>query len=131
MAQDVWVYDLASRQIERATDWVGTDTQPMWIGNAIYFLSDREDWKLNLWKLDLGAKQASRVTRFGEYDVKWPHAGSGRIVFENGGFLYVLDPSSGEPRKVTVSLPDDRRLARPRWVKVEDRITDVELAPGG
>ncbi len=131
MAQDVWIYDLASKGIERATDWPGTDTQPMWIGNAIYFVSDREDWKLNLWKLDVATKRASRVTRFAEYDVKWPHAGSGKVVFENGGFLYVLDPAAGEPKKVTVTLPDDRRLARPRWVKVEDRITDVELAPGG
>ena len=131
MAQDVWIYDLASKQIERMTDWIGTDTQPMWIGDSVYFLSDREDWKLNLWRYDLSTRATARVTTFTEFDVKWPHSGSGKIVFENGGFLYVLDPASGEPKRVPVALPDDRRLARPRWVKVEDRITDIELAPGG
>jgi tricorn protease len=131
MAQDVFVYDLRTKSLERVTDWPGTDTQPMWIGDAIYFLSDRENWKLNLWKVDLRTKAAARVTNFTEYDVKWPHAGSGKIVFENGGSLYILDPAAGTPTKLTVTLPDDRKLARPRWVKVEDRITSVSLAPGG
>jgi tricorn protease len=131
MAQDVFVYDLRTKSLERVTDWPGTDTQPMWIGDAIYFLSDRENWKLNLWKVDVRTKAAARVTNFTEYDVKWPHAGSGKIVFENGGYLYVLDPAAGTSTKLTVTLPDDRKLARPRWVKVEDRITSVSLAPGG
>ncbi len=132
MAADVWIDDLATGQIKQITDWKGTDTQPMWIGDAIYFLSDREDWKLNLWKYDVGSGQTSRVTSFKEYDVKWPHAGSGKIVMENGGYLYVLDPAAGgAPRKITVALPDDRRLARRHWVKVETHITDMDLAPGG
>ena len=131
MAQDVWIYDLASKGIEKITSWPGTDTQPMWIGDAIYFLSDRDDWKLNLWRYDLATKQTSRVTQFTEFDVKWPHAGSGQIVFENGGYLYRLDPTAPEPRKVQVRLPDDRRYARPRYVSVADRITSFSLSPGG
>ena len=53
MAQDVWVYDLGSKAIERITDWPGTDTQPMWIGGSVYFLSDRDGWKGNLWRYDV------------------------------------------------------------------------------
>ncbi len=134
MAQDVWVYDLASKAIEKITDWPGTDTQPIWIGGSVYFLSDRDGWKGNLWKYDVATKATARVTSFTEYDVKWPHgggAGGDAIVFENGGFLHLLDVKSGQSRKVTVALPDDRKLARTRWVKVDDRITDFALAPGG
>jgi tricorn protease len=132
MAADVWTSDLAGGQLKQITDWKGADTQPMWIGNAIYFLSDRENWKLNLWRYDVASGQTSRVTDFKDYDVKWPHAGGSTIVFENGGYLYALDTAAGgAPRKITVALPDDRRLARRRWVKVEDRITDFDLAPGG
>ena len=74
MAQDVWVYDLASRAIEKITDWPGTDTQPMWIGGSVYFLSDRDGWKGNLWKYDVASKATARVTSFAEFDVKWPSA---------------------------------------------------------
>ncbi len=131
LAQDVFIYDLASRGLERVTDWRGTDTQPMWIGGAIYFLSDREDWKVNLWRYDVATKATTRVTHFAEYDVKWAHSGSGRIVFENGGYLYLLDPGDGVARKVTVQLPDEERDARRRWARVEDRITDASLGPDG
>ncbi len=134
MAQDVWVYDLASKAIEKITDWPGTDTQPMWVGGSVFFLSDRDGWKGNLWKYDVASKATSRVTSFTEFDVKWPHGGGvggDAIVFENGGFLYLLDTKSGQSRKVTVDLPDDRKWARTRWVKSEERITDFALAPGG
>jgi tricorn protease len=131
MAQDVWIYDLEKKALDRVTDWEGTDTQPMWIGDSIYFLSDREDWKLNLWRYDLASRKTSRVTDFKEYDVKWPHSGSGKIVFENGGWLYLLDPAAGKPLRIPVDLPDDRKLARPHWVDVSNRITDFALAPGG
>lgn len=134
MAQDVWLYDLASKAIEKITDWPGTDTQPMWVGGSVYFLSDRDGWKGNLWKYDVASKATSRVTSFTEYDVKWPHAasdGTGTIVFENGGFLHLFDTRSGRSRKVTVDLPDDRKLARTRWTAVDERITDFALAPGG
>ena len=131
MAQDVWIYDLDTRAIERVTDWRGTDTQPMWIGGSIFFLSDREDWKVNLWRYDVATRATTRVSAFEEFDVKWAHSGSGRIVFENGGYLYVLDPKDGQARKVRVDLPDDERDARRRWVRVDDRITDAELGPDG
>jgi tricorn protease len=131
MAQDVWIYDLASRVLERVTDWRGTDTQPMWIGDAIYFLSDRQDWRVNLWRYHVPSKTTTRITDFKEYDVKWAHAGTGKIVFENGGDLYLLDPKDGVSRKVRVFLPDDQRYARPRWVKVAERITDAALGPDG
>jgi tricorn protease len=131
LAQDVWIYDLATRGLERITDWRGTDTQPMWIGDAVYYVSDREDWKANLWRYDLATRATTRVTSFEEFDVKWARAGSGKIVFENGGWLWLLDPAEGKPRKLSIQLPDDERYARRRWAKVEERIADAHLGPDG
>lgn len=131
MAQDVWLYDLASHAVEKITDWRGTDTQPMWLGDAVYYLSDRDDWKVNLWRYDLASKQASRVTDFKEFDCKWAHAGRDRLVFENGGFIFLFDPKLGQVRKVPVELPDDARFARRRWVNVAEQISDASLSPDG
>jgi len=131
MAQDVWIHDLENKSLQRITDWEGTDHQPMWLGDAIYFVSDREDWKLNLWRYDLPTGNTTRVTDFREYDVKWPHSGTGKIVFENGGHLHIHDPAAGKTTRVVVNIPDDRTLVRPRWVDVTGRITGFNLAPGG
>jgi tricorn protease len=131
MAQDLWLYDLATHAVEQITDWRGTDTQPMWIGDAVYFLSDRDGWKLNLWRYDLGTRATTRVTSFEEFDCKWAHAGSGKIVLENGGWIWLVDPRDGTARKLTVQLPDDERAARSRWARVDGQITSARLGPDG
>jgi tricorn protease len=131
MAQDVWIYDLATHAIEPITDWRGTDTQPMWVGDAIYYLSDREGWKVNLWRYDVATRAHTRVTSFQEFDCKWAHAGAGRIALENGGFIYLVDPKDGIARKLRVDLPDDERAARPRWAKVDGLVTTARLGPDG
>ena len=131
LAENVWIYDLATHEVERISDWPGTSTQPMWIGESIYYLSDREDWKVNLWRYDLASRTHTRLTSFTEFDCKWAHAGSGKIVFENGGWIYLLDPRDGLARKISVQLPDDERRARRRWVKVDEFVTTARLGPDG
>jgi len=131
LAEAVWIYDLASHEVERITEWRGTSTQPMWIGSSIYYLSDQDDWKVNLWRHDLPTGTATRVTSFTEFDCKWARAGSDKIVFENGGHIWLFDPMDGSVRKVTAQLPDDERYARRRWIKVDDRITSARIGPDG
>ena len=70
-AQDVYVYDFASKASTRITDWKGTDNFPMWNGETIYFTSDR-DRTLNLFGYDVKSKKTRKVTSFAEFDVLWP-----------------------------------------------------------
>ena len=130
MAQDVWIFDLASNEIEKITDWEGTDNFPMWLGNKIYFNTDREK-RLNLWVYDVNTKETSKVTDFKDYDVKFPSQGPDSIIFENGGYLYLLDPATGQSRKLDIKLVNDRVLTRPEIVAAESRIEDWDLAKGG
>jgi len=130
LAQDVWIFDLATNEIERITDWEGTDNFPMWVGDKIYFNSDR-DGKLDLWAYDLGTKETTKITDFKEYDVKFPSQGPDAIVFENGGYLYVLDPATNESRKINIELATDRVLARPELVNVKDRVENYDLGREG
>jgi tricorn protease len=127
-AQDIWIYDFERNDTQKATDWIGTDSFPMWYGDTIYYLSD-ETAKLQIWAYDTRNGERRQVTDHKEYDCKYPSLGDGAIVYENGGWLYVLDLTSGKSRKVTVSLHDDRILARPVIKKVDDNITGADIAP--
>jgi tricorn protease len=132
MAQDIWIYDFKKNTIERVTDYPGTDTYPMWAGNKIYFGSDRgEEHRMNLYVYDLETKETRQLTHFKEFDVNWPSLGPSAIVFENGGYLYLLDLKSEQVRKVTVELPGDRPGAKNGWVETKKLITDFELSPDG
>ena len=108
-AQDVWIYDFASKSSERITDWKGTDNFPMWAGDSIWFTSDR-DHTLNLFAYDTRTKSTRKVTNFTEFDVLWPSLASdgSAIAFMNGGWIYRLDLKTEKAAKVAIALASDR-----------------------
>lgn len=128
-AQDVWIYDLEKNTIERITEFEGTDNFPMWIGNAIYFTSDR-DRILNLYRYDIDSGEIAKVTDFG-YDVLWPSRGGKRIVFECGGYLYCHDTTTGETRKIEIMLGSDKPFVRPIYRNVKENIESFAVSPSG
>jgi tricorn protease len=133
MAQDLWLADLASGEFTRLTSWTGTDNYPMWIGDRVYFASDREDGTLNLYALDPDRPEAAptRLTSFTEYDVKYPSAGPDVIVFQHEELLHLLDTATGEVRPVPVQVRSDRVPMRPELVGIEPRSGSFGLEPGG
>lgn len=132
MADDVWIYDFATKTVENVTNDPSLDIIPMWSGDRIYFLSDRDEARrMNLYVYDLKAKTTRRLTSFAEFDVKFPSLGPDAIVFENGGFLYRFDLASEQTAKVPVVIADDRLSARTRLAKVGDRVTNFEVGPDG
>src|SRR5262245_24229521 len=89
MADDVWVYDFKTKKTENITRNPASDIIPMWSGNKIYFLSDRDNNKrMNLYVYDLEDRSTRRLTQFSDFDIKFPSLGKSAIVFENGGYLY-------------------------------------------
>ena len=131
-ADDVWIYDFETKQTTNITDDPAQDIFPMWSGNMIYFISDRdENKKMNLYSYDLNTKETKKVTNFTEYDIKFPSLGDHAVVFENGGFIYTYDLSNGTTEKVTISIKDDFDGGRGSLVDVSKQITNYEIAPDG
>lgn len=137
LASDIWLFNLRDLSARRVTDWEGTDTQPMWQGTKLYYLSDGgPEHRLNIWVYDTVGGQREQVTRFEEFDVKWPAigpgpAGAGEIVFQNGAALYLLDLPTRQARTVAVTVPGDRPTLRPKMVDVRGRIEGASLSARG
>ena len=134
-AQDVWIYDLAANKTEQITNNPYTDNQPVWIGDTIYFTSDRpeggqkEAGRLNLWAYDLGSKQTRKVTTHADYDVLWPSADRTQIVYENGGSLYRF--ADGKSSLIPIRVSSDLRNTLPYFKNVRDNIESYTLSPSG
>lgn len=134
LAQDIDVYDFATRQLIHVTDWPGTETFPMWYGKTIYFLSDHDARRrANVWAYDTESRQFREITHFTDYDVDFPSLGAGGegeagIVFQQGGHLYVLDLPSEQLHEIDVSVPDDGTRTGPRWLDASQSIRDEEMA---
>ena len=130
-AQDVWIYDLKRDAAEQLTDYPGTDNQPLWVGDTVYFTSDREKGRLNLFAYDLKTKQTKQVTFHQDFDVLWPSAGAEAIVYECGGYLYRFDPRAGKSQQVHVELAGDFAQTVPYFKAVASQINDAGLSPSG
>ncbi|HEY0157999.1 MAG TPA: PDZ domain-containing protein [Thermoanaerobaculia bacterium] len=128
-AQDVWIYDLATNKAEQLTNNQYTDNQPTWVGNTIYFTSDREDGKLNLWSYDLGTKQTRKVTNHTDYDVVWPSGDRNQVVYESGGYLYRF--ANGQSNRIPIRVYGDFRNTLPYHKNVRDNIEWYVVSPTG
>lgn len=111
MADDIWIYNPTKKSVENITNNIAQDIFPMWIGEDIFFLSDR-DRTMNIFVYNTRTKQTTKVTSFTEYDVKFPSASGNTIVFENGGYIYKMDAATRQPEKVNISLTSDNIYAR-------------------
>ena len=127
-ADDIWIWD--GKKVENITSNEAQDIMPMWIGSEIYFISDRDHW-MNVFVYDTVTKTTRKVTDFKEYDVKFPSTDGSLIVFENGGWLYKLDPATKQYAKVEISLDPEAIQARPEHRDVSYRRTGASLSPKG
>ena len=117
--------------MERITNHPRADRDPMWIGNAIYFSSDR-DGTMNLYGFDLGTRETTQLTSSDTWDVRWPSDnGSTEIVYERDGELEVYVIAERHSRKVSVTVPNDGVAMRPARVLASDLVEDFELSPKG
>ncbi len=132
MADDVWVYDLATRKTTNLTNNPAQDIIPMWSGNKIYFLSDRDqNRRMNLFACNLADNTTRQLTHFVDFDVKFPSLGAKAIVFENGGYLYRFDLDTQRTEKIPVRILEDGVEARAELRDLGKSVRAYEIAPDG
>jgi tricorn protease len=126
----VWVTDLGTLETVTAP-WEGSkETEPVWLGERVCFLSDR-DGVANVWAWDPRGREVVPLTRFRDFDVKTLDAGAGVLVFEQAGVVHELDPASGKSRVVEITAAGDLPWMMPHWEDVSARVTRMELSPTG
>jgi tricorn protease len=130
MADDVWIYDFASKAVTNITNNPSQDIFPMWAGDEIFFLSDR-DRTMNLFVYNIVTAKTEKVTNFTEYDIKFPSIGKDQIVFENGGYIYKFDTKSRKYNKVPIQIGDDFQYARNGWKDASKSIRTFGVSPNG
>jgi tricorn protease len=107
------------------------DFNPMWVGDTIYFLSDRRG-PVALFAYDTKSKQVRQVVQNSGLDLKSASAGPGVIAFEQFGSVHLLDVKSGRNETVQIRLAGDLTDVRPRFQKIEpNRIRFAGISPTG
>jgi tricorn protease len=131
MADDVWIFDFKTGQVQNLTNDLSQDICPMWApDNRIYFISDR-DGRMNLFSTDLTGKDTKQLTTFKDFDIKFPSIGKDAIVFEQAGYIWRYDLASGQSAVVPIDLKEDFASGRSALIDASKNIESVSSAPDG
>jgi|SRR5579863_1935000 len=134
-APDIRLYNLRNHQSKKITTWAGIDTDPMWHGETLYYLSDEgQGGRRNIWSYQMPDGRRRQITHFTDFDVKWPSvgpesAGKGEIVFVKDTHLYLLDLATEAAHKVNFAIPDDRKDVRGREVDAHYGVSGWNPSP--
>ena len=128
----IWIFsfdDHSKIEIPRP-EGGSNDVRPMWIGDQVYFLSDR-DGEFNLYSYHTGTKQVTRHTRFEDFPINNAAANGNTILFEQAGYLHTFNVNGSSSEKLTVGIAADLLELRPRYVKGGRYIRSADISPSG
>jgi tricorn protease len=130
MATKIWLANLADSSIVEIPRQDSNDYNPMWIGDKVYFLSDRNG-RFTLFEYDTRTKRVAQLIKNDGLDIKSAAAGPDAIVYEQFGEISLYDLKSGKTSKINITLNGDLASVRPRYEKVATRISNIALSPTG
>lgn len=126
----IWIAKLSDSSTEEIPRQNSNDYYPMWIGDTIYFVSDRT-LTANLFAYELRTKKISQLTRFEKYDIRSASIGGEAIVFVREGAIHLYDLKTGQTKPVDISVSGDFAEVKPRKLKLERWLYDYNLSPTG
>ncbi len=126
----VSLINLSDLSVEKIPWNNSNDSWPMWVGNTIYFLSDR-NYTVNLFSYRGDGKPPVQLTQHDDYDIMNASAGPDAVVYEQAGYIHLLDARSGKSQRLTIEVSGDLPWARPQFKKVASMIRNASLSPTG
>jgi tricorn protease len=129
---NIWIYTFSDHSTIKIPQPEGgcNDVNPMWVGNIIYFRSDRNG-EFNLFSYNTKSKKIDQLTQFNDFPILNASAGNGVIVFEQAGYLHTFSPSESNTKKLKIGIAADLLELRPRYVKGAKYIRSAGLSATG
>ena len=128
----IWLYERSSHAVVEIPQPEGrsNDTDPMWVGDTVYFRSDRHG-EFNLFAYDVGSGTVTQRTHHEDFPIVRASAGHGRIIYEQAGYLHAFDPNQGEAKRLAIGVPAELRESRPRYVTGPRYVRAADISPSG
>ena len=129
--ENIWRYDAGSEAVLLTGDYAGTSRNPMFWNGRVYFLSDR-DGTMNVFSMDAQGHDVKQHTHHRGFDVQTASLSNGRIVYQCGADLWLLDLNTNQDAVIPITLVSDFDQLRDHWVKKPVQfLTMAHIAPDG
>jgi tricorn protease len=106
------------------------DIEPVWLGDDIYFLSDR-DWISNIWSYSFKSKKLTQITHFKNSDIKQLASNGELLAFEQDGYLHTYNLVTKKSTQLNINVVGDFPWAETKWLDVSDKARSASLSPTG
>jgi tricorn protease len=126
----IWIANLADSSVVALPHENWNDVNPIWVGDAIYFLSDRNG-AYTLFSYDTKTKNETQVIENSGLPLKSAAAGPGAIVYEQFGSIHLYDLASHREHAVKITVSADLVQPRPHFEKVAKQIANANISPTG
>jgi tricorn protease len=126
----IYLVKLSDLSLEKLPRENSNDSNPVWVGDTVYFLSDRNG-AVTLFSYDTKTKSVKQSVENKGFDFKSVSAGPDALVYEQFGGIYLFDPKSGKPGKVEIRIAGDLPATRPHYEKVAEKISNAAISPTG
>lgn len=128
----IWIFRFSDHSLEKIPQPEGrcNDTDPMWIGQNIYFRSDRAG-EFNLFSYNTETREINKLTQHQDFPIQNASSGGGRIIYEQAGYLHLFDPDAGQSSRLAISVAADLLELRPRYIDGARYIRHGEISPSG
>ena len=126
----IWLFDLSGHGVEKIPHDRVNDTDPMWVGATVYFLSDRAG-RVNLFAYDTSSRAVTQLTHDDTWDIESAAATGDAIIFDRGGRLNLFDLREKRERPLNITLTPDLPQLSPQWKDASRSITSGVLSPQG
>jgi len=126
----IWIVNLSDYGHVEIPHENATDTFPVWLGDRIYFLSDR-DGVMSLYEYNTQSLQVRRVAENGITDIDHLGGGSGKLVYTSGGYLFLYDIAAGVSKRVKINIENRQHQVSPERVNVSTLIMEADISPAG
>lgn len=132
MISNIWIYSFGDHSVVKIPQPKEgcNDADPMWIGQTVYFISDRNG-EFNLFSYDTKSKEVKQLTSFTGFPVIKASPGSDKIILEQEGYLHTFDIKSNTVKKLTIGIAADLLELRPRYIQGPNYIRRADLSPTG
>ena len=142
----IWIVNLKTLDLVKVPRENSNDSNPVWVGDQVYFLSDRDSTGKNngpvtLYRYDTKSQQVSQVMANDGLDMKSFQAGpatdiSGAsrtaLVVEQFGRILLVDPATGMNMPIPISIHGELATLAPHRVSLApEEIQNANLSPTG
>ncbi len=128
----IWIYNTENHEVEEIPKPTGgsNDSDPQWIGNKVYFKSDRNG-EFNIYSYNRDDKSVTQHTEYDDFAIMNLDSDGNQLLYEQSGYLHIFDPRNNSSEKLTIGIATDLLELRPRFVSGGNYIRSGTISPSG